>query len=109
MCCVLDDDQFDPLSSISKTRQDEPALFTNLEVRFYYIPLSVTTFVSSAEDRSALKKKDNMPEFLSEASQNSILGEDVWLACYLSQFDSWYERNVLLAVHKALRIIPAVS
>jgi hypothetical protein len=92
-------------NAYAELRHDEPALFSNLEVRFYYIPLSVTTFT---EDSSALKKKENcMPEFLAETSQNSILGEDIWLACYLSQFDSWYERNVVLAVHKALRVIPA--
>ena len=68
----------------------------------------MSTFTRSSEVNG--RKKDSaLPEYMMEHSQNSLLGEDVWLACYLSQFDSWYERNVLLAVHNALRIIPAVS
>lgn len=90
-------------------RQNEPDLFSNLVVQFYYIPLTVSTF-TRGEDSSGSKRKDSsLPEYMLEHSQNSLVGEDVWLACYLSQFDSWYERNVLLAVNNTLRIIPAVS
>ena len=94
---------------VMSCRQNEPDLFSNLVVQFYYVPLSVSTF-TRGEDSSSSKKKDSaLPEYMLEHSQNSLVGEDVWLACYLSQFDSWYERNVLLAVHNALRIIPVVS
>lgn len=95
---------------VMSCRQNEPDLFSNLVVQFYYVPLSVSTFTRGEDSSSSSKKKDSaLPEHMLEHSQNSLVGEDVWLACYLSQFDSWYERNVLLAVHNALRIIPAVS
>ena len=96
---------------VMSCRQNEPDLFSNLVVQFYYVPLSVSTFTRGEGSSSGKSKKNDsaLPEYMLEHSQNSLVGEDVWLACYLSQFDSWYERNVLLAVHNALRIIPAVS
>ena len=68
-----------------------------------------TSTVAKMEILTRGKKENGLPEYMSEGSQNTLLGDDVWLSCYLAKFDSWYERNVLLAVQNTLRVIPAVS
>lgn len=96
-------------------RVHEPSLFTGLQVQFYYVPLSQASTATEASLNSAsqhqkpLDSANHLIQPLVDGAQPSWYGEDVWLSCYIGNMDSWYERNVLLATHNILRIIPSVS
>ena len=84
----------------------EPSLFSGLEVLFYYIPLCQVSTVYTGEN-SQLGVNVDLPEpFCATADPT---GNTIHIARFLSYMDSWYERNVMLAVHNVLRIIPTVS
>ena len=64
---------------------------------------------STSHNRKSLDSADHLIQPLVDAAHQSLYGEDVWLGCFIGNMDSWYERNVLLATHNLLRIIPSVS
>ena len=84
---------------------EEPNLFVGLDIRFYHVPLSTASGADwqTRELNSATDTLDAMLE------QPNACGSDVNIGRYMSHLDSWYERNVALAVHHSLRLIPAVS
>ena len=91
-------------------RRDEPNLFNGLDVRFYHIPLSRASLIhglNSEPAYSAPSSTSDLPEPLFEQINNS--GNDVHIGRFLSHMDSWYERNVMLATHHLLRLVPSVS
>jgi len=96
-------------------RINEPSLFTDLQIQFYYVPLSEVSTATEASlnsaphhHRKSLDSADYLVQPLMESTQ-LLHGEDVWLGCFVGNMDSWYERNVLLTTHNLLRIIPSVS
>ena len=86
---------------------EEPNLFVGLDIRFYHIPLSTA---SSADllvfERTQNGTGDGPESILAE--QTDSCGLDVNIGRYMSHLDSWYERNVTLAVHHSLRLLPPV-
>ena len=93
-------------------RIKEPSLFAGIKMLFYYVPMSevsTATVASVSGRRLSESSADNLIQPLVDASQPALFGEDVWLGCFVSNKDSWYERNVMLATHNLLRIIPSVS
>ena len=95
-------------------RITEPGLFTGLQIQFFYVPLSEVSTATMATLNNASHHKtsdsaDHLIQPLVDSAQSSLCGADVWLGCFLGNMDSWYERNVLLATHNLLRIIPSVS
>ena len=95
-------------------RVNEPSLFTELQIKFFYVPLSEVSTATQATLNATHHHKssdsaDHLIQPLVDGAQPSLYGEDVWLGCFLGNMDSWYERNVLLATHNLLRIIPSVS
>ncbi len=48
-----------------------------------------------------------LPEPMFE--QVDFSGNDVHMGRFLAHMDSWYERNLMMAVHHLLRLIPSVS
>ena len=96
-------------------RIHEPNLFTGLQIQFFYVPLSEVSTATEASlngtthNRKSSESADHLIQPLIDGAQPSLYGEDVWLGCFLGNMDSWYERNVLLATHNLLRIIPSVS
>ena len=96
-------------------RIHEPSLFTELQIKFFYVPLSEVSTATQATLNSAphhhksSESADHLIQPLVDGAQLSLYGEDVWLGCFLGNMDSWYERNVLLATHNLLRMIPSVS
>ena len=102
----------------SYLRCEEPNLLNGLDVRFYYVPLSraslihslnsdssTPTFPSSSSSPSATPS--DLPEPLFEQINTS--GNDVHIGRFLAHMDSWYERNVMIATHHLLRLVPCVS
>lgn len=97
-------------------RINEPSLFTELKIQFYYVPLSEVSTATEVSLKSAphhhhkfSDSADHLVQPLVEGMQPLLYGEDVWLGCFVGNMDSWYERNVLLTTHNLLRIIPSVS
>ena len=86
----------------------EPNLFLNLDVRFYHIPLSAASSADwmVPERNQAVPTAEHPEEVL---TQLGTCGYDVNVGRYLSHLDSWYERNVALAIHHTMRLIPEVS
>ena len=95
-------------------RCEEPNLLNGLDVRFYYVPLSRASLIHSLNSNSAPPTSSSpsatppdLPEPLFEQIDNS--GNDVHIGRFLSNMDSWYERNVMIATHHLLRLVPSVS
>ena len=53
------------------------------------------------------KTKKTEPEPMMEQFNTS--GNDVHIGRFLAHMDSWYERNLMIAAHHLLRLLPAVS
>lgn len=86
---------------------EEPNLFVGLDVRFYHIPLSTASGADwQSVDRIQTPSLDTPNAHL---EQVNTCGSDVNIGRYMSHLDSWYERNVALAVHHSLRLLPPVS
>ena len=93
-------------------RLEEPNLFSGLEMRFYHVPLSRASAIhgidiGGASLYSAATQNPDLPEPLFE--QVNMSGNDVHIGRFLAHMDSWYERNLMIAVHHLLRILPSVS
>ena len=89
-------------------RTKEPSLFSNLDVEFLYIPLSRALVGSSDLHPPTQAGSLDLPEPINEEGVEDS-GRDVLIGQYLSHVDSWYEQNVMLAVHNALRLLLNVS
>ncbi len=98
-------------------RCEEPNLLNGLDVRFYYVPLSRASLIHSLNSDSApptlssssspSATSSDLPEPMFEQIDTS--GNDVHIGRFLSHMDSWYERNVMIATHHLLRLVPCVS
>ena len=93
-------------------RMEEPNLFSGLELRFYYVPLSRASTLygiemGGASFGSTPPKNPELPEPMMEHIDTS--GNDVHIGRFLAHMDSWYERNLMIAVHHLLRLLPFVS
>ena len=88
-------------------RSEEPNLFSGLDVRFYHIPLSRASSANGLIPDLNASSNPDLPEPISEQLDRS--GNDVHIGRFLAHMDSWYERNVMLAVHNTLRLLPNVS
>jgi len=95
---------------------EEPNLLSGMELRFYHVPLSRASVIHSRFPDAAYATnlmgtssylQGELPEPMSE--QIDFSGNDVHLGRFLSHMDSWYERNLMMAVHHLLRLIPSVS
>lgn len=84
----------------------EPSLLSGLEVLFYHIPLCQASTVYTV-DIPQVGANADLPEPFCATSD--FTGNSIHIGRFLSYMDSWYERNVMLAVHNTLRIIPTVS
>ena len=92
-------------------RIKEPNLFWNLEVEFHYIPLSQASSgwaILNDVCRITQSSSGEPPEPANE-NRYQESGGDVLFGRYLAHMDSWYEQNVMLAVHNTLRLLPSVS
>lgn len=86
---------------------EEPNLFVGLDVRFYHVPLSTASGADwQSTDRIQTPSLDTPDAHM---EQVNTCGSDVNIGRYMSHLDSWYERNVPLAVHHSLRLLPPVS
>ena len=86
---------------------EEPNLFVGLDIRFYHVPLTTASGADwQIPERNATTTSD-LPEIHLE--QLKTCASDVNIGRYMSHLDSWYERNVALAVHHSLRLLPGVS
>ncbi len=93
-------------------RMDEPNLFSGLDIRFYHVPLSRASTIygidmGGASVSSTPQPNPELPEPMIEQFNTS--GNDVHIGRFLAHMDSWYERNLMIAVHHLLRLLPAVS
>lgn len=89
---------------------EEPNLFNGLDIRFYHVPLSMATgadWQTSERIPNSTGNGDG-PETIVGYQLNTC-GLDVNIGRYMSHLDSWYERNVALAIHHSLRLLPPVS
>ena len=88
----------------------EPNLFTSIDVRFYHVPLSrasmIHGFLLEPISASGSGNADLPEPFLNVINRS---GNDVHIGRFVAHMDSWYERNVMLAVHHLLRLLPCVS
>ena len=91
--------------AFAQLRTQEPNLFLNLDVQFFHVPLTEAVPRSSSKHASA---SGDLPEPANEGDGREG-GDDVQLGRYLGHMDSWYERNVTLAVYNTLRLLPSVS
>lgn len=90
-------------------RVKEPTLFLNLNFDFYYVPLSRASSGwagSHSATPGAVLYEPPQPA-LEEGREE--LGNDIQVGRYLGHMDSWYEMNVMLAIHNTLGLIPDVS
>lgn len=86
----------------------EPSLFSGLEILFYYIPLcQASTIYGHTGEIPQMGTNADLPEPF--CATTDLTGNTIHIARFLSYLDSWYERNVMLAVHNTLRIIPTVG
>ena len=87
----------------------DPSIFSGLEVLFYYIPLSHTStaYGHMSDVPQVGAGSGDLPEPFNTTAD--LTGNTIHIARFLSYMDSWYERNVMLAVHNTLRIIPTVG
>ena len=90
-------------------RMDEPNLFSGLDIRFYHVPLSraSTLYGIDMGGASSPPEHPDLPEPMMEQFNTS--GNDVNIGRFLAHMDSWYERNLMIATHHLLRLLPAVS
>ena len=103
-------------------RLGEPNLLSGMELRFYHVPLSRASLIHTQFSdlaRSSLAGQhggggggggagtSDLPEPMFE--QINLSGNDVHIGRFMAHMDSWYERNVMMAVHHLLRLIPSVS
>ena len=109
-------------------QMEEPNLLNGLELRFYHVPLSRASLIHTQFPELAQANligsymqggsmgggsgtgaggPSDLPEPMFE--QVDFSGNDVHLGRYLAHMDSWYERNLMMAVHHLLRLIPSVS
>lgn len=93
-------------------QMEEPNLFSGIEMRFYHVPLSRASVlhgidIGGSSLYSATPQNPDLPEPLLE--QVNISGNDVHIGRFMAHMDSWYERNLMIAVHHLLRILPSVS
>lgn len=112
-----DDDMIsNAAKAFTQLRSKEPNLFWGLEIEFHYIPLSQTSSglspsnVTSGSTSGSVPVpfgSGDLPEPANE-SKDVELGGDVLIGRYLSHMDSWYEQNVMLAVHNVTRLLPNV-
>ena len=99
---------------------DEPNLLSGVELQFYHIPLSRASLIHSQFPELAQASlvgahgqgstaggNPDLPEPMFE--QVDLSGNDVHMGRFLGHMDSWYERNVMMATHHLLRLIPSVS
>ena len=86
----------------------EPNLFSSLDIEFLYIPLSKAVIGSGDQTPSTVGGVMDLPESGCDMGGEES-GRDVLIGQYLSHVDSWYEQNVMLAVHNSLRILMNVS
>ena len=92
-------------------RSQEPNLFWNLDIQFFHVPLSKASsgWATLQNGTKGLASQNgDLPEAVSD-QQNDCEGGDVLIARYLAHMDSWYEKNVMLAMHNILRVLPSVS
>ena len=87
---------------------EEPNLLAGLDVRFYHVPLSTASTADwlFPERSAASGGRDSSDTVVGEPA--NTCGCDVNIARYMSHLDSWYERNVALAVHHSLRLLPPI-
>ena len=95
-------------------QMEEPNLLSGMELRFYHIPLSRASLFPESAQSTAMTNQmlgtsgnQDLPEPMFEQLDNS--GNDVHIGRFLAHMDSWYERNVMMAVHHLLRLLPSVS
>ena len=97
---------------------DEPNLFSGLELEFYHVPLSRASPIHAQFPEMARANVTSnrtqgsgtcldLPEPMFE--QMDFSGNDVHIGRFLAHKDSWYERNLMTAVHHLLRLLPSVS
>ncbi|XP_064406561.1 uncharacterized protein LOC135351490 isoform X2 [Halichondria panicea] len=88
-------------------RMDEPNLFSGLDIRFYHVPLSRASTLYGIDMGGASSPPDHpdLPEPMMEQFNTS--GNDVHIGRFLAHMDSWYERNLMIAAHHLLRLLPA--
>ena len=101
---------------------EEPNLLSGIELKFYHVPLSrasllhahfpelspstnVSTNVMHGGGGGGYSSE--LPEPMFE--QLDCSGNDVHIGRFLAHMDSWYERNLMMAVHHLLRLLPSVS
>ena len=107
---VGDDDMIsNTAKAFTELRSKEPNLFWNLDVEFNYIPLSQASSAWAEINRmsGASLTLSDLPEPANEPKNGKMAG-DVLIGRYVSHMDSWYEQNVMLAVHNILRLLPNV-
>ena len=92
----------------SHLRIKEPNLFSSLDLEFLYIPLSKAIIGGSEHSHSSQSASIDLPEPTLEIGKEEN-GQDVMIGQYLSHTDTWYEQNVMLAVHNSLRLLLNVS
>lgn len=102
---------------------EEPNLLNGIELRFYHVPLSRASLLHTnfpELSRSMIANQTHggggggggvgcseLPEPMFE--QVDFSGNDVHIGRFLAHMDSWYERNLMMAVHHLLRLLPSVS
>ena len=86
---------------------EEPNLFVGLDIRFYHVPLTTASGADWQIPERNVTTTSDLPEIHLE--QLKTCASDVNIGRYMSHLDSWYERNVALAVHHSLRLLPGVS
>jgi hypothetical protein len=104
---IVGDDEM--LSNTAKAftflRCAEPNLFWNLEIQFNYIPLSQGSSGYATLNGASSGLLCELPEPANELKCKQLAG-DVLIGRFLAHMDSWYEQNIMLAVHNTLRLIP---
>ena len=96
-------------------QMEEPNLLSGIELKFYHIPLSRASQLHKQYPRltqgswtgNQTQGIGDLPEPMFE--QVDWSGNDIHLGRFLGHLDSWYERNVMMAIHHLLRLLPSVS
>lgn len=109
-----DDDMLsNAAKAFTQLRSKEPNLFWGLDIEFHYLPLSQASsglsggVLSSSTSLGSSTGLIDLPEPANE-NKSPELGGDVLIGRYLSHMDSWYEQNVMLAIHNVMRLLPNV-
>ena len=85
-------------------RIKEPNLFSGLDIEFLYVPLSKAVIGSGDQSPPTVGGVMDLPESGCDMGGDES-GRDILIGQYLSHVDSWYEQNVMLAVHNSLRLL----